>query len=120
MEGDRNSRDSESYFFLHLPMVYYLTGLNVSSESTVLWCSNVSFSNLKVYNGTIRLFPIQRIENYQSATSDYVSTQTKALMYTLGVLYSLIGFLYLPILVLFYFSNLNLSCMYCKFCKSKN
>jgi hypothetical protein len=47
----------------------------------------------------VHLYPIALINDYQSATEPFVSTETKALVYTLGVLYSIIGFCFLVMLL---------------------
>lgn len=82
-----------------------LTGINVTVINGVtFWCKNISFSTVHSYNNTIRLFPIIRMENYSDQTSQYVSYQTKCLMYTLGALYCAVGAATLSWLVSFSFS----------------
>ena len=65
--------------------------------SSLFWCGTVTVTNVPRGRGgegnTIRLFPIQRIENYQSEEEDYTSQKTRALMYTLGVCYCICFFL---------------------------
>ena len=41
--------------------------------------------------GAIRLFPINRLENYEDEEDEYVSRSTKGLCYTLGALYCILG-----------------------------
>ena len=43
--------------------------------------------------GAIRLFPINRIEDYEDEEDNYVSGSTEALCYTLGALYCTLGLL---------------------------
>lgn len=54
-----------------------------------------------IENGTIHLFPIERVEDYSLVTQSYTSNETRGLMYTLGALYSFIGFCCLITLVLY-------------------
>ena len=49
--------------------------------------------------GTIRIFPIRRLENYEEEENEYTSDTTRGLCYTLGALYCFIGFLSLVGLV---------------------
>jgi len=53
----------------------------------VFWCVDVSTADVPISEGTIRLFPILRMENYQSQSREYYNDQTVALVYTLGACY---------------------------------
>ena len=50
------------------------------------------FVNLFIFSlGTIRLFPISRIENYEEEDDEYTDKTTKTLCYVLGGFYCLVG-----------------------------
>ena len=51
------------------------------------WCVDVSTADVPISNGTIRLFPILRMENYQSQSKEYYNDQTVDLVHTLGACY---------------------------------
>ena len=59
------------------------------------WCSDIVYSDVASSDGAIRLYPVHRLSNYKDTDVQYVSTQTKALMYTLGVCYIIDLFLFL-------------------------
>ena len=63
----------------------------MKAQST-FWCANVSLAEIPIENGTIHVFPIERVDDYESVTNEYTSDLTRDLMYTLGALYSFIGF----------------------------
>jgi hypothetical protein len=89
-----------SFPFSHIS----ISGLSAAIQTEVLngvtfWCGNVSFAELQSEGNIVSLFPVYRSEDYATADQPYVSEQTKALMYTLGVLYCLLGFLFLLMIV---------------------
>ncbi len=89
-----------SFPFPHLS----ISGLSAAIQTEVLngvtfWCGNVSFTDLQREGNIVSLFPVYRSEDYAIADQPYVSEQTKALMYTLGVLYCLLGILFLLMIV---------------------
>ena len=51
------------------------------------WCGTIKIDDVPNDGSNVRLFPIQRIEQYDDEEEDYTSQQTEALMYTLGVCY---------------------------------
>eukprot|EP00008_Paramoeba_atlantica_P010747 CAMPEP_0201480978 /NCGR_PEP_ID=MMETSP0151_2-20130828/5324_1 /ASSEMBLY_ACC=CAM_ASM_000257 /TAXON_ID=200890 /ORGANISM="Paramoeba atlantica, Strain 621/1 / CCAP 1560/9" /LENGTH=1727 /DNA_ID=CAMNT_0047862983 /DNA_START=164 /DNA_END=5347 /DNA_ORIENTATION=+ len=62
--------------------------INPTTEFTSeFWCGTINVVDVPVDGNNIRLFPIQRIEDYENKNDDYTSQQTRALMYTLGVCY---------------------------------
>ena len=77
--------------------VYPLGLSNLESTivfSSLFWCSTIFVRDVPVSDGTlIRLFPIQRLEMYESEEEGYPSQKTTALMYTLGVCYCICFFL---------------------------
>ena len=70
--------------------------------SSVFWCGVVNVSNYPLDEGNIRVFPIKRVENFESQEEDYTSQKTRALMYTLGVCYC-ICFVLLGFYVVWFF-----------------
>ena len=68
-------------------------------NQATFWCAILPFSSLQPLDNTVILFPIAREENYDDESSPYVSTETKGLMYTLGVLYCITGFAFFIMLV---------------------
>ena len=72
--------------------------------SSVFWCGVVNVSNYPLDEGNIRVFPIKRVENFESQEEDYTSQKTRALMYTLGVCYC-ICFVLLGFYVVGFFLN---------------
>ncbi len=84
-----------------------LKGLEILyiSDESLFWCSDLKLSALPSKNNTIILFPISHYDNYESVSSSYVSSTTKGLMYTLGVLYCIIGFIFFLMLVSAYIRN---------------
>ena len=73
-----------------------LTDVNATIVFTSpFWCATILMSDIPV-DGTnnVRLFPIQRVEDYETEEEEYTSRKTRALMYTLGVCYCVcFGFL---------------------------
>ena len=69
----------------------YPLGLSNVNSTTVFGspflCATVVVSDVPVDGNIIRLFPIQRAEDYETEEEDYTSRKTRALMYTLGVCY---------------------------------
>jgi hypothetical protein len=58
-------------------------------NTTIFWCANVTLEMMHPDNqGTIRVFPILREKNY-GGEIQYVSTETKVLMYILGCGYAI-------------------------------
>jgi hypothetical protein len=86
-----------------------LESIGVSNEQgTEAWCTSVSYSDVTFdSDGTVRLFPIYRVVDYGSLQESTVSYDTKCMMYTLGVCYSILFFLFLFCLVSSTFSNLR-------------
>jgi len=63
---------------------------SISSElvfGSLFWCGEIENATAPKDGNNIRLFPIQRIEDYEEEEEEYTSRQTRALMYTLGVCY---------------------------------
>ena len=54
---------------------------------SLFWCGTIVVDDVPLDGNNIRLFPIQRTENYETEEEDYTSRKTRALMYTLGVCY---------------------------------
>jgi hypothetical protein len=50
-------------------------------------------------DSSVTLFPISRVSDPESVSNAYVSQTTEALMYTLGVLFCILGFCFLVVLV---------------------
>ena len=70
--------------------IYPLGLSNVNSTSvfgSLFWCGTIVMSDVPVDGNNVRLFPIQRVEDYETEEEDYTSRKTRALMYTLGVCY---------------------------------
>ena len=70
--------------------IYPLGLSNVNSTSVFgspFWCGTIVVSDVPVDGTKVRLFPIQRVEDYETEEGDYTSRKTRALMYTLGVCY---------------------------------
>ncbi len=76
-------------------LIYFSDVSNIETLTIVrstFWCANISLASIPIENGTIHLFPIERVEDYSLVTQSYTSDVTEDLMYTLGALYSFIGF----------------------------
>ena len=74
------------------------------SEKTIaeslFWCVRLNLHSLpQGVDGTVKLFPISRLENYETETEEPVSKTTKVLMYFLGVCFSILGLMYIFIWV---------------------
>ena len=70
--------------------IYPLGLSNVNSTSvfgSLFWCGTIVMSDIPVDGNNVRLFPIQRVEDYETEEEEYTSRKTRALMYTLGVCY---------------------------------
>ena len=69
----------------------------VERFSSIFYCASVNYSSVpSKEEGVVRLFAINRLENYEKENDEYVSKQTKILMYFLGVCYCLL----VPLLLL--------------------
>mmetsp|Transcript_40661 Transcript_40661/g.56506 ORF Transcript_40661/g.56506 Transcript_40661/m.56506 type:complete len:1260 (+) Transcript_40661:1007-4786(+) len=72
----------------------YPLGVNVTVVerfNNIFYCTSVDYSSLPSDNeGVVRLFAINRIEYFENKDDDFVSQQTKILMYFLGVCYCLL------------------------------
>jgi hypothetical protein len=73
----------------------------IDLSDAIFWCAVLDYQQLPAVNGKISLFPIIRVEDYESETESYTDSQTKSLMYTLGVCYSLLAPLFLLTVVCF-------------------
>ena len=76
--------------------------LNTTSVGgSQFWCGTIIVADFPFQDGnSLRLYPISRIEMYNSEEEEYTSQQTRALMYTLGVCYCICF-----VLLLFFFIN---------------
>ena len=86
----------------------YPLGANVTVVerfSSIFYCASLNYSSVpSKEEGVVRLFAINRLENYEKVDDDYVSQQTKILMYFLGVCYCLlIPFLLINVVCFFFF-----------------
>jgi hypothetical protein len=61
-----------------------------ATSVALFWCAYLNFSILPSEDGMLQLFPIERVEDYESQTQSYVDQKTKILMYFLGVCYGLL------------------------------
>ena len=84
----------------------YPLGVNVTVVerfNNIFYCTSVDYSSLPSDNeGVVRLFAINRIEYFENKDDDFVSQQTKILMYFLGVCYCLLVPLLLVNVVCFF------------------
>jgi len=91
--------------FVFLSHFYILKGLTAKDltfteyNQAQFWCAYLPLSSFHLENNNVTLFPIARVDDYESVSSSYVNHTTKSLMYTLGVLYSILGFLFFVMLV---------------------
>lgn len=68
------------------PLNFNVT-VEVLENVLVFWCVNVNRSLVPSSDGVIRLFPILRMEKYQSVPKEYYDDQTVDLVHTLGACY---------------------------------
>ena len=91
---------SISFVFVNLPLGLSAANITVfEKNSATFWCVTLPFASFHPIGNSATLFPIMREENYEDASTSDVSTTTKALMYTLGVLYCITGLAFFIILV---------------------
>ena len=66
--------------------------------TSTFWCANLSLQTTPLSSNPL-LFPLTRLTDYESFTESYCDHETKSLMYTLGVLYSVLGLVYFIMIV---------------------
>jgi hypothetical protein len=93
---DKNSISPLGLNFTQVNQTFELDG-------GIRWCAVLDYTSLPSFDGVIYLFPILRIENYEDETESYVGSQTRDLMYTLGVCYAILFCLFTITLVCFSF-----------------
>jgi hypothetical protein len=72
---------------------------SVTLSGSTFWCAETSLRSLHPISNGILVFPVYRDAQYDTISMEYVTQQTLALMYTLGVLYSILGMAFLLIVV---------------------
>jgi len=87
----------------------YPLNFNVTPETVdgtlIFWCVDVNRSLVPLSSeGVIRLFPIVRMENYESQPKEYYNDQSVDLVYALGACYCFDLFLYILFLCVMFYS----------------
>jgi hypothetical protein len=80
----------------------------VIAGSLTYWCVNVSIDGVPTESGTIRLFPIYRLENYANVDKEIYSHETTSLVYTLGACYCFDLFLIMIFVMIILYEKLAL------------
>jgi hypothetical protein len=96
---------TSSYEFIY-PLNFNVT--NKTLDGTLLfWCVNVSVSLVPSSDDVIRLFPILRMEDYESESKEYFDDVAVDLVYTLGACYCFDLFLFVLFLCVMGYSILQ-------------
>ena len=67
----------------------YAIGLSDAYQELYLLQDNLCGTNLTFKTTTVELFPIMRVENYESVTTNTLTSSEKGIVYTTAVLYTL-------------------------------
>jgi hypothetical protein len=85
------------------PLNFSVT-VSIVASRLLFWCVDVNVSLVPSSDGVIRLFPILRMEDYETVSRDYHHSQTVALVYTLGACYCFDLVLFLLFLIVMFYS----------------